>query len=57
VSLEKALNDIFRLEAKQSTGCGGPARRKTCKQNSVCVEVVWQMQSIQHLVQTKKKKN
>jgi len=42
------------LGAKQSTRCGGPARRKTCKQNSFCVGVVWQTQGIlQHLDQTK----
>jgi len=29
--------------------------RKTCKQNSVCVRVVWQTQSIQYLVQTKRR--
>jgi len=31
-----------------------PARRKTCKQNRFCVGVVWQTQSIQHVVQTKR---
>jgi len=41
--------------AKQSTRYDGPAWRKTCKQNSFCVGVVWQTQSIvKHLVQTKK---
>jgi len=32
---------ISRLGPKQSTHCGGPAWRKTCKQNSFCVGVVW----------------
>jgi len=27
--------------AKQSTRCGGPTWRKTCKQNSFCVGVIW----------------
>jgi len=31
---------------------GGPAWRKVCKQNSFCVGVVRQTQSLQHLVQT-----
>jgi len=32
--------------------------RKVCKQNSFCVGVVWQIQSIvQHLAQTKKVQN
>jgi len=45
------------LGPKQSTRCGGPAWRKTCKQSSFFVGVVWQTQSIvQHLAQTKKKK-
>jgi len=39
------------LGAKKSTHCGGPVWRKTCKQNSFCVGVVWQTQSIvQHHV-------
>jgi len=47
------------LGAKQSTGCGDPAWRKTCKQNSFCVRVVWWKTQrhralVQHLVQTKK---
>jgi len=33
---------ISHLGAKQSTSCGGPAWRKTCKQNSFWVGVVWQ---------------
>jgi len=41
--------------SKQSTRCGGPAWRKTCKQNSFWIGVVWQTWSIQLLVQTKKK--
>jgi len=47
VSLGKTLNAVSR--------CGGPAWRKTCKQNSFCVGVLWRTQSIQHLVETKKK--
>jgi len=51
----KTLNAVSHLGATQSTRCGGPAWRKTCKQNSFCVVVVWQTQSIgQHLIQTKK---
>jgi len=47
---------ISEIMAKQSTRCGGPAWRKTCKQNSFYVGVVWQTQSIvKHLAQTKKK--
>jgi len=43
---------------KQSTRCGGSAWRKTCKQNSFCVGVVWKTQSIvQHPVQTKEYRN
>jgi len=38
------------LMLKQSILCGDPAWRKTCKQNSLCVGVAWQTQSIQHLV-------
>jgi len=56
--LAKTLNAVSHLGAKQSTRCGGPAQRKTCKQNRFCVRVVWQIQStVQHLdlVQTKKK--
>jgi len=45
VSLGKTLNAVSHLEAKQSTRCGGPALRKTCKQNSFCVGVIWQTQS------------
>jgi len=53
--LEKTLNVVSQLGAKQSTRCGGPAWRKTCKQSSFCVGEVWQTQSIvQHLAQTKK---
>jgi len=33
---------LSQLWAKQSTCCGGPAWRKTCKQKSFCVGVVWQ---------------
>jgi len=45
------------LGAKQSTRCDGPTWWKTYKQNSFCVGVVWQTQSIiQHLVQAKKMK-
>jgi len=50
-----ALNAVSHFGAKQSTRCGGPTWRKTCKQSSFCVGVVWQTQSIQHLAQTKKK--
>jgi len=42
---ELTLNAVFHL-TKQSTHCGGPAWRKTCKQNSFCVGVVCQTQSI-----------
>jgi len=44
--LAKTLNAI----SHQSTRCDGPAWQKTCEQNSFCVGVVWQTQSIQHLV-------
>jgi len=37
---KETLNAISHLEAKQSTRFGGPARRKTCKQNSICVGLV-----------------
>jgi len=50
----KTFNAVSHLGAKQSTRCGGPAWRKTCEQNSFCVGVVCQIQSIVHLVQTKK---
>jgi len=51
VSLGKTLNAISNLGAKQSTRCGGPAWRKSCKQNSFYVGVIWQTQSIlQHLI-------
>jgi len=51
---KQTANAVSHLGAKQSTRCGCPAWRKTCKQNSLCVGVVWQTQSIvQHLVQTK----
>jgi len=39
MSLGKTLNAASHLEAKQSTRCGGPAWRKTCKQNSFYVGV------------------
>jgi len=56
------MNEIYRkgqahLGAKHSTRCGGQAWRKTCKQSSFCVGVVWQTETehiVQHLVQTKK---
>jgi len=39
----------------ESTPCGGPPWRKTCKQNSFSVGVVWHTQSIvQHLVKRRK---
>jgi len=54
-SLTKDMQ-IEQLLCWSVTRCGDPAWRKTCKQNSFCVKVVWQTQSIvQHLVQTKKK--
>jgi len=53
VFLGKTLNAISHLGAKQSSRCGGPAGRKTCKQNSFCVGVATDT-SIQHLVQAKK---
>jgi len=31
---------VSHLGAKQSARCGGPAWRKTCKQNSFCVGMV-----------------
>jgi len=34
--LEKTLNAVSHLGAKQSTPCGDPAWRKTCKQNNLC---------------------
>jgi len=34
-------NAISHFRAKQSTCCGGPAWRKTCKQSSFCVGVVY----------------
>jgi len=46
VSLEKTLNAVSHLGAKQSTRCGVPTWRKTWKQNNFCVWVVWQTQSI-----------
>jgi len=53
--LEKTLNALSHFGAKQYTRCGGSAWRKTCKQSSFCVGVVWQIQSIvQHLAQTNK---
>jgi len=56
VSLEKTLNDVSHFGAKQFIRCGGSAWRKSFKQSSFCVEVVWQTQStVQHLAQTKKK--
>jgi len=54
MTLGKTLNAIYHVGAKQSTRCAGPAGRMTCKQNSLCVGVVWQTQSLIHLVQTKK---
>jgi len=42
-------------QEEESTRWGGPAWRKTSKQNSFCVRVVWQTQNtVKHLVQTKK---
>jgi len=35
MSLGKTFNAISHLGVKQSTRCGGPALRKTCKQNSL----------------------
>jgi len=32
-SCKQAINAVSHLEAEQSTRCGGPAWRKTCKQN------------------------
>jgi len=46
VSLEAKPNAISYLWVKQSTHCGGPVGWKTCKQNSFCVGVVRQAQSI-----------
>jgi len=40
VSLGKTLNAVSHFGAKQSTRCGGPAWRKTCKRSSFCVGVV-----------------
>jgi len=58
-SCKQVINAVSHIEAKHSTHCGGPAWRNTCKQSSFCVEVVWQTQSnqiiVQHLAQTKKK--
>jgi len=45
-SLCPSLNVISHLGAKQSTHRGALAWLKTCKQNSFCVGVVWQTQSI-----------
>jgi len=53
-SIGRTLNAVSHFGAKQSTRCGGPAWRKTCKLNSFCVGMVWQTQSIVHLAQTKK---
>jgi len=44
---------LFLSWPKQFTSFGGPAWRKTFKQNSFCVGMVLQTQRIQHLVQTK----
>jgi len=52
---ERHLMLVSHLGAKQSIRCGGLVWRKTCKQNSLCVRVVWQAQIIlQNLIQTKK---
>jgi len=40
--MEKTLNGVSYLGTKHSTRCGGAVWRKTCKQNSFCVGVVWQ---------------
>jgi len=42
----KTLNAISHLGPEQSTSCGVPAWRKTCKQNIFYVEMVWQTQSM-----------
>jgi len=50
-----AFVSMFMPHQTPCFGCGVPTWRKTYNQNSFCVGVVGQTQSIQHLVQTKKK--
>jgi len=45
---KQAIIAIYHVGTKQSTRCGGPAWRKTCKQNRFCVGLGWQIQRIQH---------